>query len=322
MIPKVTLVTPPPAVQKAAFPTESAPYKIWWVLKAEFPAPHGTIFVRYAAPESGVDCLDVLTPTGKRLQRLRDVPLMDKFLPVRLQGRWISPYEKKGPLITFEQRFPDDKENKTLYLAFPDGFNGLCTLSRAYDPRKKHVWDGLSFVEEADRTKTGITAERFSAPELLPPSRQRSMTGFGALMKKDRRYLLRWTSQGEKNFMLEILDKTGRVLARHRLQDDFGATSFTFLSAMWLDEKRRRGPILEVRDSDQVRLQVFSDDFQRLLCVQDFNDGSSSLAATTVAFERDKRGILEVWENYSSSDGDHSSTGYRWTGRAFQEIKK
>jgi hypothetical protein len=325
MNPIITLLkTLPPAIAGAPLPAYPADlayeskYVVCWTLKATFPAPHGTVYLRYARPDSGEDCLDVLTPDGKRLQRLWDAPLMDKP-PVRLSARWLAPGEKKSPLVGFEQKFPDDDAPKPVRIAFPDGFAGLCSLSRLYEPKKKHVWDGLQFVEG----KPGaLSADRFAAPERLPASRLGKMTGFGALLLRGRRYLLRWTGQNEKNVALEILSASGRTLIKHRLKDDFGATRSTSLSALWLDEKRQRGPILQTRDSDQVRLHVFSDDLQKLICVQDFDDGSSSLAATTVSFERDKRGVLEVWENYSNSDGDSSRTGYRWSGSGFGEIGK
>lgn len=324
-LPRAVASVPLPASADDAFFQRR--YVVHWTLKAEFPAPYGTIYLRYAEPEKWDNCLDVLTPSGKRLQRLRNVSLMDTPLPARLSGRWLAPRERKGPLLAFVQKFPNDDAPSPIYVAFPDGFAGFCSISRAYRDDKKYVWNGLEFVEgdSKDDRSGSLSAGRFTAPELLAPTRLGKTTRFGAAFVKNRRYLLRWTNQGDKKFFLEILDASGRTLAQHRRPDGFDPGG---IGAMWLDSKRHRNPILQTRDSDQVRLHVFSDDFRKLLCVQDFNDGSSSIAATTVAFERDKRGILEVWENYSErgdedgNGGASSSTSYRWNGQAFQEVVK
>ncbi|MBB6051651.1 hypothetical protein [Armatimonas rosea] len=68
-----------------------------------------------------------------------------------------------------------------------------------------------------------------------------------------------------------------------------------------------------------VRVHVFPDGFTKLLCAQDFNDSSSSIAATTVEFSRDKRGLLIVSESYSEREGGGHTTDYFWTGHRFKE---
>ena len=336
MNPTLTLVkSPPPAVARVPLPIYSQKntnynpkYVVAWFLKATFPTPDGTVYLRYCVPEKsqgGDDFLEVFTPDGKRLQSLRNGPLTSQFLPARLSARWLAQREHKGLLLYFEQTFHDDKQPKPIFIAFPDGVTGFCSISRAYEHNKKYVWNGLEFIRADPTEDLGalIFAGKFDAPRQLPPTQFGEATRFGAVFARNRRFFLRWTNQVGKRFFLEILDKSGSALARHRLPDGFDPGG---ISALWLDSKHQRNPIIETRDSDQVRLHVFSDDFQKLLCIQDFNDGSSSISATTVAFERDKRGILEVWESYSErgdedgSGGASSSTGYRWNGHGFQEV--
>jgi hypothetical protein len=306
----------PDAVRRA----ELAPgHKLRWTLKAEFPAPHGTVFLRYSEPEQGDNRLDVLTAAGKRLHRLEDVGL-GAAVPAGLRAEWLEPHARKSPLASFTQ--PDDERKpRRFWLSFPDGFSGICTQSREWGDATKYAWNGLRFVEAASARQPDAIDVSF--PSALA---SKNVTRFGAAVFGGRRFLLRWVAAGERA-TLEVLDVRRRLLGRHRLADDFSATTFRSLSAMWLDEKRKRGPILEARDSDSVRLHVFSDNLSRLICAQDFNDGSSSISATTVVFGRDKRGVLTVTESYSERGGEDGSGGeshdtdYVWSGRSFQEKK-
>ena len=294
-------------------------HKLRWTLKAEFPAPHGAVFLRFSKPEEGDNCVDVLTAGGKRLHRL-EAAWLDAVVPGGLRAEWLDPRERKGLLTSLTQ--PDDERiPRRLWLAFPDGFSGICTQSRDWGDKPKLAWNGLQFVDAASARQPD--ALDVSAPPTLA---SKSATRFGATVFGKRRFLLRWTKSGERA-TLEVLDVRGRILGRHRLADDFSATTFRSLGAMWLDEKRKRGPILEARDSDSVRLHVFSDDLSRLICVQNFSDSSSSISATTVSFGRDKRGVLTVTESYSERGGEDGSGGeshdtdYVWSGRSFLEKK-
>jgi hypothetical protein len=314
----VLIPNPPDAVRQAALVSG---HTCRWTLKATFPAPHGTVFLRYSEPEQGEDALDVLSSAGKLLQRLRDTHLPSDLLkvaPKTLGAGWLDPRTQKGPMAIFTLLDYEDKTPYRMWLAFPEGFVGICTLSREWDTTKKYAWNGLEFTEANERNAPAAT-DVSPPPALIVPG----TTRFGAAFFGGRRFLLRWTKTGGQ-ITLAILDSRGRLLARHRLQDDFSATKFTTLSAMWLDEKRKHDPILQARDSDMVRLHVFSDDFSRLICVQDFNDSSSSISATTVRFGRDKRGILTVTEIYSErtfddgSGGESHETNYVWNGHSFR----
>lgn len=319
-MPKPTLALvsePPDAVRRAPLPPNHKPY---WTLRADFPAPDGTVFLRYSAPESGDDCLDVLTPGGKRLQRLTDTPLV-QTPPAALRARYLSPATRRGPLMDFRQPYSGDRTLHLFHLAFPDGLSGVGTLEREFG-EGEHAWNGLRFVEAA--AKNSPDALDASTPALFPASLLGERTRFAVAVFGGHRFVLRWTKSGERH-TLEILDPRGRRLAVHRLTDGFSATRFTSLSAMWLDEKRARGPVLETRDSDSVRLHVFTEGFQKLVCAQDFNDSSTSLYATTVSLRRDGRGVLTVTESYSERGGEDGSGGeshetdYVWTGRGFAE---
>ena len=315
-MPHLSLVaSPPDAIRRAPL---LPGHKPCWILKAEFPAPYGTVFLRYSKPEQGDNCLDVLTAAGKRLHRLEDVEL-DASVPGGLRAEWLDSRARKGPLANFTQ-LDDERKPRRFWLAFPEGFSGICTLSREWDDKQKWAWNGLRFVE----------AENASQPDALDVScpsalASKKRTRFAAAVFGGRRFLLRWIAAGERA-TLEVLDVRGRLVARHRLADDFSATTFR-LDAMWLDEKRKRGPILQTRDSDQVRLHVFSDDLSRLICAQDFSDFSTSISATSVILGRDKRDVLTVTENYSERGGEDGSggeshdTNYFWSGRSFQ-VKK
>lgn len=292
----------PEPLRRVALPPD---HKLCWTLRAEFPAPHGAIFLRYSAPDDGDDELLVLTPTGKPLQRLSDTG-REKKVPKTLQALWLAPRERKGLLLQLDG----------LRLAFPDGFSGLCSLSDVSATETEFVWNGLRFVEAEQRSLPD--ADAFAPPLLLPKPRYGGQRRFGAAIFAGRRYFLRWTKAGPLQY-LELATVSGKTLSVHRLDDGFAGAEDTSLRALWLDSKRERGPVLVVRDSDMVRVHVFTDGFTKLLCAQDFNDSSSSIAATTVEFSRDKRGLLIVSESYSEREGGGHTTDYFWTGHRFKE---
>ncbi|WP_309715249.1 hypothetical protein [Armatimonas sp.] len=280
-------------------------HKLCWMLKAEFPAPHGTVFLRYSAPEDGDNELLVLTTSGKALQRLRDTGL-EKEAPKTLEALWLAPREKKGPLLQLDH----------FRLAFPEGFSGLCSLSDLSATETKFAWNGLHFVEEA--LKSAPDADAFAPPLALPKPKYGGQIRFGAAIFGGRRYFLRFAKAGPLQF-LEIATTGGKTLAVHRLESNFAGAGDTSLSALWLDDKRKRGPVLVARDSDTVRVHVFTEGLAKLLCAQDFSDSSSSISATTVEFSRDKCGLLIVSESYSEREGGGHTTDYVWTGRSFEE---
>lgn len=294
----------PEPLRRVALPPD---HKVCWTLKAQFPAPHRTVFLRYSAPDDGDDQLLVLTTSGRALQRLRDTGL-ERKVPRTLQALWLAPREKKGPLLQLD----------SLRLAFPDGFSGLCSLSDLSDTETKFAWNGLRFVEES--LKLAPDADTFAPPLGLPKPRYGSQRRFGAASFAGRRYFLRWTQAGRLHY-LELASTSGKTLAVHRLEDGFAAAGDTSLSALWLDDKHKHGPVLVVRDSDMVRVHVFTDGFSKLLCAQDFNESSSSISATTVEFSRDKRGQLIVYESYSEREGGGHTTDYLWTGDRFRQVK-
>ena len=336
--PTISLVTTlPDAVRRVALPTG---YKISGTLRAEFPPPYGAVYLRYAThadnnlTHADNNLLEVITPSGTLLQHLVDTAIKVNPAFLHANPSWLAPQnqqEQKGPVIAFRQELlAQDKKpyQHEFRLSFPDGFSHLCTLSDWPTTGEKgepqHVWNGLGFVEETEEGKPD--ADDFSPPTILPKPRQGTQTRFGATVFGTSRYLLRWTRAKSRHY-LEISDANGRFLCYHRLRDDFGTDKFTTLGALWLDDKRKQDPIVLVRDSDQVRLHVFSEGFTRLLCVQDFNDSSSSIAATTVNLGRTKQGILTITESYSErgdeegKGGDSHETDYVWDGRRFTGSK-
>ena len=294
----------PDAVKSAPLPEG---IRVAWTLKAEFPTPHGTVFLRYSAPEDGDDELLVLTTSGKALQRLRDTG-WEKKAPKTLQALWLAPREKKGPLLQLDH----------FRLAFPEGFSGLCSLNDLSATETKFAWNGLHFVEEA--LKSAPDADAFAPPLSLPKPKYGGQTRFGAAIFGGRRYFLRFAKAGPLQF-LEIATTSGKTLAVHRLESNFAGAEDTSLSALWLDDKRKLGPVLVARDSDTVRVHVFTEGLAKLLCAQNFSDSSSSISATTVEFSRDKRGQLIVSENYSEREGGGHTTDYVWAGDRFREVK-
>ena len=306
----------PVAVERAAL---LPGYEKFWLLQADFPAPHGTVYVRFSRPEQGDNCLEVITGSGKFLQRLMDCSAM-KTTPQQLGASWLFPKERKGPLLLFRQRYPDEKEQTPMFLAFPEGFSGLCTLSRQNFAYKPVRWNGIQFSEAGDVSQPD--AEDIDAPlafrrrgwESKPDLRWPFLGRIGTFCAGAR------TAENSPGISRQVGQDPRAPSAERRLWRDESHEH----RATWLDDRRKRGPILIARDSDQVRVQVFSDGFQKLLCAQDFNDSSTSIYATTVALLRDKHGILTISEDYSErggedgSPGSSHSTGYVWNGRGFQ----
>ena len=245
----------------------------------------------------------------------------------------MEPTRKRGPLLYLRT------STWHLLYAFPDGFSGFFSENSAptrlfktvrFVPdsrgfvapqwgKERWYWSGASFVGKASVPDI----EEGTPPRQLRLAPTKEETRFAAVFF-DRFYYLRWVTQGKKA-ILEVLDKSGRRLAHHALQDTFGASPrFTFLTAIWADDKRKRQPVVIVRDSDQVRVHVFTDGLRTLLAAQDFNDSSTSISATTVSFGCDKHGLLTVTESYSERGGDDGSPGassensYRWTGKEFR----
>lgn len=324
-------LSPPPAVNRVAVPPGA---KVFWILKAVYPAPYGTVWVRYWEKEYD-EYLDIVTASGGLLQRVRLDPSPNQKPPLSCTAHYLEPTRRRGPLLYLRS------SSWHLFYAFPDGFSGFLsenseaisqfsTVHFTQDKRgftalnlgtKRLHWTGVSFADRKSPSEIADISEG-SAPRRLPLSPTKEAARFAAA-HFDRLYFLRWVTKGEKA-SLEVLDKTGRPLARHALRDTFGTSPrSTFLSADWADDRRKRSPVVVVRDSDMVRVYVFSDGLRTLLAVQDFNDSSSSLSATTVSFGRDKHGLLTVTESYSERGGDDGSGGsshessYRWTGKSF-----
>ncbi|MGC4046491.1 MAG: hypothetical protein QM758_22085 [Armatimonas sp.] len=302
-------------------------HKVLWTLRADYPAPHGTVYLRFSVQESGEDCLDIITSQGRILQRLMDTPFSLRVPPRKLQAGWLALGRTTAPLLRWEQLPPGENYPAPYFLAFPDGFAGLCTLSEAYERKTTYAWNGIRFVEAKQKNEPDVTI--CSEPRIFPKSKSSmgAQTRFAAAIYGGRRYMLRWGQTGMR-YWFEVLDSKGKRLALHWLKDDLAGTSRSTLGAMWLDEKRHEGLVLEARDSDLVRLYVFTDDFGKLLCTQSFDDSSSSIAATTVSFDRDKRGLLTVSESYSERPdeeghgGTSSETNYVWDGHSFVSREK
>lgn len=320
--------SPPAAVGRAPVPRGG---KAFWTLRAVYPAPYGSVWVRYWEADNN-EYLDVLMASGMLLQRARLDPSPGTDAPVFCEALYLEPTRKRGPLLHLRT------VAWHLLYVFPDGFSGFFsensvplhsskTVRFVPDSRgfvglqpgkERQPWSGVSFVEE----KPGPDISEGTAPVRLPVSPTQEETRFAAVFF-DHFYYLRWVTRGKKA-ILEVLDKSGRRLAHHALQDTFGASPrWTFLSAIWADDKLKRQPVVIVRDSDQVRVHVFTDGLRTLLAAQDFNDLSTSISATTVSFGRDKHGLLTVTESYSERGGEDGSPGnsressYRWTGKAF-----
>lgn len=316
--PTLTIVkTVPDAVKRAPVLIQ---HKVLWTLRADYPTSYGTVYLRYSTPEGRGDSLDVISPQGKIIQRLMDTPLSSRVAPRKLQAGWLTPGRNSGPVLRWEQLPPDADRPDRYFLAFPDGFTGLCTLTSVYGSEPNVAWNGISFVDAKYKNEPDVTV--CSEPRIFPKSNRGAQTRFAAAIYDRKRYILRWGQTGMR-YWLEVLNAKGKRLALHWLRDDFAGTSRSSLGAMWLDEKRERGPVLETRDSDLVRLYVFNEGFTKVICTQDFNDSSSSISATTVSFDRDKRGLLTVSESYSERPdeeghgGNSSQTNYFWNGSSF-----
>lgn len=294
-------------------------YRVSGGLEAHFPAPFGTVYLRYLVHTELPARLEVVTPQGGLLQRTESRDLPDK-LPTRLSAHCLDTARKRGPLL----RLLDDE---WVYLwAFPDGFSGLLSLNQIpHEAEKNHVWSGVSFVEKGGTV--GPDWCRASAPTRLPVSPYGTTVRFGAV-RFETTLFLRWVSE-RRSTRLEVLDRSGKILARHRLTDSFTADDdFVGMTADWLDTKRKRGPVLIARTSDSVRVHVFTDGLRALVCEQDFSDFSTSISATHTVFGRDKSGLLTVSEDYSErgdeegnpSENNHV-TDYVWKGKGFVKVK-
>lgn len=292
--------------------------RVRWVLRAAYPAPFGTVYVRYNAHVSKKQgSVDVLTPAGKLLQRsgFRETP------PDKLSNLRATTLPNGAPLL----RFADAQWN---YLwAFPDGFDSLFSMSLLLKEQKP-VWNGLAMVKSEKGAETGPYVTDCDVPATFAPLPQGHIARGCAAVLFEHRAFLRWVQTGNM-VHVEVLNPRGRLLARQRFgtAPAFGVPPRSyFLSALWLDEKRKRGPVVEIRDSDQVLLMVWGQGLTGPLVCASFDDSSSSLSATTVSYERDKNGILEVWESYSErpdengEGGNNHSTGYRWNGHGFTII--
>ena len=326
--PKIDFV-PPIAVGRAPLPKGG---KAFWTLRAVYPVPYGSVWIRYWEMDNN-EYLDVLTASGMLLQRARLDPSPGTDAPASCEALYLLPTRKRGLLLYLRT------ETWHLLYAFPDGFSGFFSENSVAIESSKAVrfvpdsrgivglqlgkerryWSGISFAEG----KPGPHISEGTAPNRLPVSPTQEKTRFAAVFF-DRLYYLRWVTRGQKA-TLEVLDKSGRRLAHHALRDTFGASPrWTFLNAVWADDKHKRQPVVVVRDDDQVRVHVFTDGLRTLLVSQDFNDSSTSISATTVSFGRDKHGLLTVTESSSERGGEDGSPGnssessYQWDGKAFQ----
>jgi hypothetical protein len=321
---------PPVAVQRVSVPYSG---KIFWTLRAVYPEPYSTVWVRYWESDND-EYIDILTASGQILQRVRLVTSAGQEPPVICAALYLEPRRQRGPLLYIKS------SSLHHFYALPEGFSGFFSesderiefsqpLRFTQDHRgfvllqlgkERRHWSGVRFAEGTE----GPDIVDGTAPVRLPLAPTKEKTRFATAIF-DRVYFVRWVTKGEKA-ILEVMEKAGKCFARYPLRDTFGASQgWSQLSAVWVDDRRKRTPAIIVRDSDQVRVHVFGDGLRTLLAVKDFNDSSSSISATTVSFGRDKKGLLTVTEAYSErgdengNGGDSHDTNYRWTGRDFVE---
>jgi hypothetical protein len=315
--------------------------KVFWTLKATYPAPYGMVWLRYY--EVGHDpYLELLNAQGQRLQQIPLSGSISEKPPLDLRALYLEPGRQRGPVLYF-------KTTEYHYLCvFAEGFTNFLSLNTVWidkeephplqiEPERRgtlglkmgkdtYAWSGVSFVQNPTPSTLSADVYEGKAPLRWPLTPTREETRFAAVMFHHL-YFLRWIPKGERA-ILEILDKSGRRIAYHNLSSSFGASPrFTTLTAMWLEEKQKRGPVLEIRESDMLELYVFSDSLRTLHALQDFSDFSNSISSTTTSFGRDKNGLLTVTESTIENEGDGKQTApsernYHWNGKRFVEVKK
>ena len=87
--------SPPLAVVRVPVPAGA---KVFWTLRAVYPAAYGTVWVRYSENEHD-EFLEVLTGTGVLLQRLRLDPSVGQDPPLACDARYVEPTRQRGPLL-------------------------------------------------------------------------------------------------------------------------------------------------------------------------------------------------------------------------------
>jgi hypothetical protein len=156
-------LAPPAAVKRAPLPPGT---KLFWTLKAVYPAPDGTVWVRYSEREGGDspgEFFEVLTATGTLLQRAEVDTSFSANPPAGRQALYLEPVKRRGPVLYFPAGYLH-------YLfAFPDGFAGFLSensvgaddgeppLTFATDGRgltvarrksgERYAWTGVTFTE-------------------------------------------------------------------------------------------------------------------------------------------------------------------------------
>jgi hypothetical protein len=319
-MPELKVITRcPEVVERVPLPKKDT--QVLWRLVATYPAPLGTVYLRY----SSKDMLEIITPFGKLLQRLDMSADSLQATPQEPTATYLPATPARAavaqaPLLSF---FND---GKLLYhFAFPDGFSGFCAISLQDKEDATAVpstWNGLRFVEKTARNNPDVL--RGTVPIVFSTIQKGEVKCFASAIF-DKCYLFRWVKAG-KRIHLQILTPKGALLATHPLADDFTTELGTDFTAKWLNKTRKTGPILIARTSDSIRVHVFTQGLTRLICAQDFSDFSTSLSATSANTEYDKKGFLVVTENYSEQgdeEGNPSSnnhtTMYVWNGKKFVE---